>query len=114
MEDKRDRLAEKMARLASVVERTRAEPRPRPQHSTGQNLQAAIELAEQFPQRARSELSYPILKRLLARSNRVAGGLVEKVVAIHEALTPSWALGESDERIRTMDRLAQAGRAFRT
>ena len=66
MADKGDRVAEKMARLVSVVERTRAEPGPRSRRSAGENLQAVIELAEQFPLRARSELRYPVLKRLIA------------------------------------------------
>ena len=65
MEDK-GKVAEQMARLVNVVERTRAEPGPRSRRSAGENLQAVIELAEQFPRPARSELGYPVLKRLLA------------------------------------------------
>lgn len=53
-----------MARLVTAVERSRAQDQPR-KHRVGEELQAVIELAEQFPPSARGEMRYPVLKRLL-------------------------------------------------
>lgn len=54
-----------MARLVKAVERSRAEDEPRNRRPVGAELQAVIELAEQFPASTRTEMRYPILKRLL-------------------------------------------------
>ena len=54
-----------MARLVTAVERSRAEGQSRKRRPAGEELQAVIELAEQFPPRARRRLRYPVLKRLL-------------------------------------------------
>lgn len=43
-------IAEKMARLVMAVERSRAEDEPPNRPPVGAELQAVIELAEQFPQ----------------------------------------------------------------
>lgn len=56
-----------MARLVKAVERSRAEDRLHKPRPVGEDLQAVIELAEQFPPPERSAMRYPILKRLLAR-----------------------------------------------
>lgn len=54
-----------MARLAAAVERSRAEDKPNKRRAVGEELQAVIELAEQFPTGARREMRCPVLKRLL-------------------------------------------------
>ena len=56
-----------MARLTMAVERSRAEDEPRRRRPVGEELQAVIELAEQYPPGAPRETRYPILKRLLLR-----------------------------------------------
>lgn len=48
-----------------AVERSRAEDEPRNRREVGAELQAVIELAEQFAVSTRGEMRYPILKRLL-------------------------------------------------
>ena len=58
-------VADRMARLVTAVERSRAEGRPRKRRPVGQELQAVIEVAEQFPPGARRGMGYPVLKRLL-------------------------------------------------
>ena len=65
VEYRANKVAEKMARLVAVVERSRTDPDPQPRRSRGEELEAVIELAEQFPMRACGELHYPVLKRLL-------------------------------------------------
>lgn len=58
---------ERMARLASAVERSRAEARSRPRRPAGEELEDVIRLAEEFPPPVRrGELRYPVLKRLIA------------------------------------------------
>lgn len=58
-------VAERMARLVTAVERSRAEDQPSRRQAVGEELQAVIELAEHFPTGARREMRYPVLKRLL-------------------------------------------------
>ena len=65
MEQETTDVAEKMARLVSAVERSRARPRTQPRLPRGEELEAVIELAELFPMRPRAPLSYPVLKRLI-------------------------------------------------
>ena len=60
-------VGERMARLAAAVERSRARPGPRPRRPPGEELEAVIELAEEFPAPARrGKLRYPVLKRMIA------------------------------------------------
>ncbi len=60
-------VGERMARLASAVERARAEARSRPRRPVGEELEAVIRLGEEFPAPVRrGELRYPVLKRLIA------------------------------------------------
>ena len=66
MEQEAENVANRMARLARAVERSRTEPGPHPRRTPGEELLAVLELADQFPKPARAELRYPVLKRLFA------------------------------------------------
>lgn len=58
-------VAGRLARLLMAVERSRAEDRPSKRRPVGEELEAVIELAEQFPPGPRREMHCPLLKRLL-------------------------------------------------
>lgn len=66
MEKQAGNVADRMARLVRAVERSRTEPTPHPRRTPGEELMAVLELADQFPKPAKTELRYPVLKRLLA------------------------------------------------
>ena len=66
METQAGDVAGRMARLVRAVERSRSEPAPHPRRAPGEELMAILELADQFPKPAKTELRYPVLKRLLA------------------------------------------------
>ena len=59
VEHKTTNVAEKMARLVSLVERSRARSGPHPRLTRGEELEAVLELSESFPARPRGPLSYP-------------------------------------------------------